>query len=271
MRRTVFFISDGTGITAETIGNSLLTQFDHVEFDTFRIPFVDNAIKAQAAAVRIRETQERTGGRAIIVNTIMDRGLGDIVATSGALMLDVFAPFVAPLEAELATQRSSSVGKAHGMTNFTAYEARINATNFALTHDDGMDVDYVDADVILVGVSRVGKTPTCLYMALHYGVKAANYPLTEEDLERLEMPKRLVPHRAKLYGLTIDALRLAQVREARRPGSRYATIEQCRYELAQADKLFRRENVPVQSTTHTSIEEIGSKVLAELGIERHMY
>ena len=271
MRRTVFFISDGTGITAETIGNSLLTQFDHVEFDTFRIPFVDDPAKAEAAAQRIRETQARSGARAIIVNTIMDSTLGNIIATSDALMLDVFAPFVAPLEQELATERSSSVGKAHGMTNFIAYEARINATNFALTHDDGMDVDYVDADVILVGVSRVGKTPTCLYMALHYGVKAANYPLTEEDLDRLEMPKRLVPHRAKLYGLTIDPVRLAQVREARRPGSRYAKLEQCRHELAQADKLFRRENVPVQSTTNTSIEEIGSKVLAELGIERHMY
>ena len=137
MRRTVFFISDGTGITAETIGNSLLTQFDHVDFDTFRIPFVDNLAKAEAAAERIRETQERSGGRAIIVNTIMDSTLGNIIATSDALMLDVFAPFVAPLEKELATERSSSVGKAHGMTNFVAYEARINATNFALSHDDG--------------------------------------------------------------------------------------------------------------------------------------
>jgi regulator of PEP synthase PpsR (kinase-PPPase family) len=201
----------------------------------------------------------------------MDQKLSDVVAESGAFMLDVFAPFLGPLEIELDAKRSPRVGKAHGLTDFGEYEARINATNYALTHDDGVDVNYGDADLILVGVSRVGKTPTCLYMALHYGVKAANYPLTEEDLEKLELPKRLVPYRSRLYGLTIDAKRLAQVREARRPGSRYATLEQCRYELAQADKLFRRENIGTQNTTHTSIEEIASKILAQLGIERHMF
>lgn len=271
MRRTIFYVSDGTGITAETIGHSVLTQFESIEFDTFRLPFVDSEDKARAAAVRIKTTYAQSGARPIVVNTIMDQRLSDIVAESGALMLDVFAPFVAPLETELGMPRSPRVGKAHGLTDFTEYEARINATNYALTHDDGIDVNYADADVILVGVSRVGKTPTCLYMALHYGVKAANYPLTEEDLERLEIPKRLLPYRPRLYGLSIDAQRLAQVREARRPGSRYAKIEQCRLELAQADKLFRRENIPVQNTTHTSIEEIASKILSQLGIEKHMF
>jgi regulator of PEP synthase PpsR (kinase-PPPase family) len=176
-----------------------------------------------------------------------------------------------PYAPELGATRSPRVGKAHGLTDFTEYEARINATNYALTHDDGIDVNYADADVILVGVSRVGKTPTCLYMALHYGVKAANYPLTEEDLERLELPRRLVPFRPRLYGLTITAERLAQVREARRPGSQYAKLAQCRSELETADKLFRRESLPVQNTTHTSIEEIASKILSELGIEKHMF
>ena len=271
MRRTIFYISDGTGITAETIGHSVLTQFDSVQFDTYRIPFVDAEDKARAAAVRIKTAYAQSGARPIVVNTIMDQRLSDMVADSGALMLDVFAPFLGPLEAELGAPRSSRVGKAHGLTNFSEYEARINATNYALTHDDGIDVNYADADVILVGVSRVGKTPTCLYMALHYGVKAANYPLTEEDLENIELPKRLAPHRARLYGLSIDAQRLAQVREARRPGSRYAKLEQCRWELAQADKLFRRENIAVQNTTATSIEEIGSKILSQLGIEKHMF
>ena len=271
MRRTIFYVSDGTGITAETIGHSVLTQFDSVDFDTYRIPFVDDDDKARAATVRIKTAFAVSGVRPIVVNTIMDAKLSDIVAESGALMLDVFAPFLGPLEAELGTMRSPRVGKAHGMTDFTAYEARINATNYALTHDDGIDVNYADADLVLVGVSRVGKTPTCLYMALHYGVKAANYPLTEEDLERLELPKRLVPHRPRLYGLSIDAQRLAQVREARRPGSKYAKLEQCRWELAQADKLFRRENIAVQNTTHTSIEEIASKILSQLGIEKHMF
>lgn len=271
MRRTIFYVSDGTGITAETIGHSVLTQFDTVAFDTYRLPFVDAEDKAQAAALRIKSLYARSGARPIVVNTIMDKRLSDIVAESGALMLDVFAPFIGPLETELGAPRSARVGKAHGLNDFTEYEARINATNYALTHDDGIDVDYTDADVILVGVSRVGKTPTCLYLALHYGVRAANYPLTEEDLDRLELPKRLVPQRARLYGLTIDPQRLAQVREARRPGSRYAELEQCRWELAQADKLFRRENIAVQNTTHTSIEEIASKILSQLGIEKQLF
>lgn len=271
MRRTIFYVSDGTGITAETIGHSVLTQFDGVDFTTYRIPFVDDEAKARAAALRIKTSYAQSGMRPIVVNTIMDQKLSDVVAESGAFMLDVFAPFLGPLEIELDARRSPRVGKAHGLTDFTEYEARINATNYALTHDDGIDVNYADADVILVGVSRVGKTPTCLYMALHYGVKAANYPLTEDDLEKLELPKRLVPHRPRLYGLTIEAQRLTQVREARRPGSKYAKIEQCRWELAQADKLFRRDNIPVQNTTHTSIEEIASKILSQLGIEKHMF
>jgi [pyruvate, water dikinase]-phosphate phosphotransferase / [pyruvate, water dikinase] kinase len=186
------------------------------------------------------------------------------------LMMDVFAPFIVPLEQELGTKRQLRVGKAHGMVNYAEYEARINATNYTLTHDDGLDLNYSDADLILVGVSRSGKTPTCLYLALHFGIKAANYPLTPDDLERQEMPKTLVPHRAKMFALTIDPLRLQQVRQNRKPGSRYATIEQCRWEVAEAEKLIKRERLPVLSTTHTSIEEIASKVLQTLGINRHL-
>lgn len=271
MTRSVFYVSDGTGITAETIGHSVLTQFDGVAFSTFRIPFVDSEEKALAAAARIRNAYTASGVRPILINSVVDPMVSEVLASSGALVLDVLAPFIAPLENELGLKRSRSVGRAHGMTDFAEYEARINATNYALTHDDGLDVNYADADLILVGVSRVGKTPTCLYMALHYGVRAANYPLTPDDLERLEIPPRLKPYKQRLFGLDIDPLRLSQVREARKPGSRYAKIEQCRYELALADKLFRRENIPVQNTTHTSIEEIASKILAWLGIEKHLF
>src|SRR5690349_3181713 len=202
MRRTIFYVSDGTGITAETIGHSVLTQFDGIDFDTFRIPFVDDDEKAHGAAARIRNSYVTSGVRPIVVNTVIDPLLSEVLATSGALMLDVFAPFIGPLENELGTKRSPRVGRAHGMTDFAEYEARINATNYALSHDDGVDVTYSDAEVILVGVSRVGKTPTCLYLALHFGVKAGNYPLTPEDLEAQELPVKLRPHRAKLFGLT---------------------------------------------------------------------
>ncbi len=270
MTRMVYYISDGTGITAETIGHSVLTQFDGIQFETNRIPFVDTAEKALAAAERVRREGELSGQRPIIVNTAVDAELNAILAGSGALMMDVFAPFIGPLELELGTKRQLRVGQAHGMVNFAEYEARINATNYTLTHDDGIDLNYGEADLILIGVSRSGKTPTCLYLALQFGIKAANYPLTPDDLEREEMPQKLAPYRSKMFALTIDPVRLQQVRQNRKPGSRYATIEQCRWEVQEAEKLIKRERLPMLSTTHTSIEEIASKVLQTLGINRHL-
>ena len=271
MQRSVFFISDSTGITAETIGNSILAQFEGVRFEKHRLPFIDNAQKAENAALRIKTRYAQSGQRPIVVNTMADPALCEIVATSGALMLDVFAPFIGPLEDELGTRHSGAVNRSHGLVDFAKYEARINATNYALSHDDGMAVDYAQADLILIGVSRSGKTPTCLYMALHYGVCAANYPLTEEDLDKLDLPARLRTNKHRLFGLTIEAQRLAQIREERRPGSRYATLKQCRWELEQAERLMRQAGIPYLNTTHVSIEEIASKILDQFGIEKTMY
>lgn len=270
-RRPIFFISDGTGITAETIGNSLLPQFPEAQFSPQRIPFIDSAEKAAAAAQQIRDSAMHSGLRPIVINTVVDGELTSILAGSGALMLDVFASFIGPLEAELGISRQPRVGQAHGLVDFDKYESRIDATNYALSHDDGMNVHYDKAEVILVGVSRSGKTPTCLYLALHFGVRAANYPLTEEDLESGELPRRLRPYRKKLFGLTIDPIRLQHIRQARRPNSRYADLDACRREVQAAETLFRQEQIPSLSTTNTSIEEIASKVLAQLGIERHLY
>jgi regulator of PEP synthase PpsR (kinase-PPPase family) len=269
--RLVYYISDGTGITAETIGHSLLTQFAGARFDTRRLSFIDNADKARHAASLVREQGRAMGCRPIVISSVVDEALAAILAESGALVLDVFGPFIGRLESELGQQRERHVGHAHGMVDFAAYEQRINATNYALSHDDGANVGYDEADLILVGVSRSGKTPTCLYLALHYGVRAANYPLTEDDLESKELPRRLQPHRKKLFGLTIDPNRLRQIRQERKPDSRYATIEQCKFEVAAAESLLRAERIPMLSTTHTSIEEIASKVMNALGIERHMF
>ena len=267
----MFYVSDGTGITAETIGHSLLTQFEGLEFETRRLSFVDDEAKVREAAAMIREAGERSGLRPLVVNTIVDSGLSAMLGESGALMMDVFAPFIAPMERELGIERKARVGRAHGLTDYKAYEERIDATNYALTHDDGVDVRYEDADVILVGVSRSGKTPTCLYLALHYGVRAANYPLTPDDLEAEGLPKRLKAFKRKVHGLTIDPERLAQIRQVRRPGSSYARIEQCRREVSVAESLFRREGIPVLNTTHSSIEEIASKMLSTFGIERNLF
>ncbi len=269
--RPVFYISDGTGITAETIGHSLLTQFAETRFVTDRIPFVDDIEKARDAAAEIRRAGEEHGVRPIVINSSVDPALNALLAESGALMLDVFAPFIEPLERELGTQRQSRVGQAHGMVDFESYHRRINAMNYALTHDDGVSMDMSDADLILVGVSRAGKTPTCVYLALHHGVRAANYPLTEEDLDSDQLPAKLRPFRNKLFGLTIEPIRLQQIRQERRPNSRYAQLDTCKREVAAAEAMLRSEHIPMLSTTHASIEEISSRVLESLGINREMF
>lgn len=269
--RPVFYVSDGTGITAETIGHSLLTQFTETRFVSDRIPFVDSVERAREVVATIRAAGEAHGARPIVINSCVDGEISQAVSESGALMLDVFAPFIEPLERELGQTRQRWVGRAHGMVDFDTYHRRINAINFAMSHDDGASTDYSDADVILVAVSRAGKTPTCLYLALHHGICAANYPLTEEDLEHDRLPPRLRPHRSKLFGLTIEPDRLHQIRQERRPDSRYAKLETCKREVAAAEMMFRAERVPTLSTTHTSIEEIASKVLTTLGIHREMY
>jgi regulator of PEP synthase PpsR (kinase-PPPase family) len=269
--RPVFYVSDGTGITAETIGHSLLTQFANIRFATDRIPFVDTLDKARAAAEEIRQAGTQSGLRPVVVNSCVDPALNAVLAESGALMLDVFAPFIEPLERELGMQRQSQVGRAHGMVDFESYHRRINAMNYALAHDDGVSMDYSESDLILVGVSRAGKTPTCVYLALHHGVRAANYPLTEEDLDSDRLPPKLRPFRNKIFGLTIDPVRLQQIRQERRPNSRYAQLDTCKREVAAAEEILRTEGIQTLSTTHASIEEISSRVLEVLGINREMY
>lgn len=269
--RPVFYVSDGTGITAETIGHSLLTQFSGFNFVTDRMSFIDDAEKARDAAMRVRAAGERYQVRPVVVNSCVDPQLSMILAESGALMLDVFAPFIEPLERELNAPRHSRVGRAHGMVDFETYHRRINAMNFALSHDDGIALNYDEADVILVAVSRAGKTPTCIYLALHYGIRAANYPLTDEDLENEQLPPRLRNYRSKLFGLTIDPERLQQIRQERRANSRYSAAETCRREVAIAERMFQMERIPSLSTTNTSIEEISSKVLSTLGLQREMF
>lgn len=269
--RPVFYVSDGTGITAETVGNSLLTQFDGFHFVTDRLSFVDDAAKADSACERIRMAAERYNVQAIVISSCMDQSLTDILRTSGALVLDVLAPFVTPLEEALQRPHQRKIGRAHGIVDFERYHRRIDAMNFALTHDDGIALSYDEADVILVAVSRAGKTPTCIYLALHYGIRAANYPLTDEDLEHDRLPPRLRPYRNKLFGLTIEPEKLAQVRQQRRPNSRYAELETCRREVVAAETMLRMERIPMLSTTHTSIEEISSKVMTSLGIQREMF
>lgn len=269
-RRTVFFVSDQTGVTAETLGHSLMTQFEGLEFRPVTLPFVSTLDKAHEAVRRIDRAAQDEGVRPIVFSTLVQDELRDVLMRANGLFLDLFSTFVGPLERELHTRSTHRAGRAHGIADLAAYTTRINATNFALANDDGSGGDYAHADVVLVGVSRVGKTPTCVYMALQYGVFAANYPLAEEDLEAGRLPVRLEPFRGKLYGLTIRAERLQQIRSERRPDSRYASRAQVQYELRAAAALFSRYSIPTLDTSESSIEEIASRLLNTTGIERRL-
>ena len=266
----MFFVSDQTGVTAETLGHSLLTQFGGFEFRSVTLPFVSGVDKAQDAVRRINRTAEEEGARPIIFSTLVQDEVRDVVMGANGLFLDFFEAFIGPLERELDVRATHLAGRAHGMADVASYTARINATNYALANDDGGGGDYERADLILIGVSRSGKTPTCLYMALQYGIFAANYPLTEDDLEAGKLPSALDPHRNKLYGLTITPERLHQIRNERRPDSRYSSHQQVQYELRAAATLYSRYGVPVLDTTECSIEEIASRILSHTGVDRRV-
>lgn len=270
--RTVFYVSDGTGITAETLGHTLLTQFESLEYRQRTLPFVDTGAKARATAALIDRTAAEDGCRPVVFSTLVDDQHQRILAGANALVLDLFSVFVRPLEREFQQSSTHITGRSHGLVDTRTYAFRIDAVNFALQHDDGASVQHYDrADVILVGVSRSGKTPTCVYLALQFGVRAANYPLTAEDRDEPVLPKALRPHRERLYGLTIHPERLHQIRSERRPGSRYASLAQCRREVDDAEAIFRREAVPHLDTTAMSVEEIASKILHERGMERRLF
>lgn len=271
--RTVFFISDGTGITAETLGHSLLAQFPDSNLRQVRIPFVDDLDKALDAARQIREARAIDGVRPIVFSTLVNAQPESGLRDTDALFVDLFDQFIVPLEAELGQRSTHTVGRFHGMAESQDYKSRIEAINFAMAHDDGIssDGELADADVILVGVSRSGKTPTSLYLAVQFGVKAANYPLIPEDFERNKLPGELHRHRNKLFGLTIAPERLSQIRQERRPNSRYAAIENCRFEIEAAQKLMRRENIQWLDSTTKSIEEISATILQAVRLNKPAY
>ncbi len=264
--RTVYVVSDHTGITAGEVARSLLAHFEEVAFAYRLRPFCDSEAKVRAVVEEIRETYQREGARPIVFSTLTDPGLFALLGEAPALVFDLVRPYLAALEAELGVAPKPRVGRIHSMGDLGAYLRRIEAVEFALSADDGLGVGrYGEAEVILLGVSRVGKTPTALFLALHYGLRAANYPLTEEDLARPGLPEPLRPHLPKLFGLTIDPFRLQELRTARRPGSRYASLEQCRHEVARAEALFKAYGLPYLDTTRASVEEIATAILSALG------
>jgi regulator of PEP synthase PpsR (kinase-PPPase family) len=263
--RTVFFVSDGTGITAETFGNSILAQFDSLRFSIRRLPFVDAMDKADNACNVIEEQGQRDGARPIVFSTLVNPTIAERIKRADAVHMDMFKTFVEPLEIELGVKSSHTIGRFHHANDSESYKNRIEAINFSLAHDDGQSSkNLADADTILIGVSRSGKTPTSLYLSMQYGLKVANYPLIPEDFERNRLPDALLPYKAKCFGLTIDPMRLSDIRQERRPDSRYAALENCRAEVTAAESLMRRESIQWLSTTTKSIEEIATTILSQL-------
>lgn len=271
IKRHVFIISDGTGITAQNLGNSLMSQFKNIEFEKVIMPYLDNVQKAEAAVEQINQCYREHGIKPLLFMTLVNTEIAQTIKQANASFFDLFNAFLGPLETELGTKSSYTVGLAHGVVNTQSYTHRIEAVDYALIHDDGVKLrGYEKADIILIGVSRCGKTPSCLYMALHFGILAANYPFTEEDLRKFHLPESLKPYKDKLFGLTIDPVRLQHIRTERRPGSSYASAEQCRFEVAEVEAMYQRENIPYLNSTRSSIEEIATKILASVGISRRV-
>jgi regulator of PEP synthase PpsR (kinase-PPPase family) len=269
--RTVFFVSDGTGITAETFGHSVLTQFD-LKFKQIRLPFIDTIEKAYDAVRRINDAFDVEGNRPIVFSTLVQAELAGVVFKSKGLHMDLIQTFVSPLEQELGIKSTHSVGRSHNIADTEEYKNRIEAINYSLAHDDGQsNKNLSTADVILVGVSRSGKTPTTLYLAMQYGIKAANYPLIPDDFERGKLPSALPDFKGKIFGLSIAPERLSEIRNERRPGSKYASLENCRYEVNEAEAMMKREGIRWLSSTAKSIEEISTTILQEIKSDVRVY
>jgi [pyruvate, water dikinase]-phosphate phosphotransferase / [pyruvate, water dikinase] kinase len=270
--RTVFFVSDGTGITAETFGNSILAQFS-TKHRHVRRPFIDSMEKAQQVVREVNETVITEGRRPVVFLTLVNAEICQFISERcNALVMDMFRSFIEPLEEEFGVKSNHRVGRFSDVARSQEYNDRIEAINFSLAHDDGQSARNLEqADVILVGVSRSGKTPTSLYLAMQHGIKAANYPLIPEDFERSAFPASLAPHKRKCFGLTIDADRLSQIRNERRPGSKYASIENCRFEINEAESMMKKEGISWLSSTHKSIEEIATTILRDIRPDRLIY
>jgi len=268
--RTAFYISDGTAITSEVFGHALLSLFP-IEFEHQTISFVETIEKANEAKEKINKVCARSNEPALVFHTFVNNDIRKIIDSCDGVIYNFLEHFVAPLEEELKMKAKPKAHRTHSIHE-NSYDYRIEAVNYALANDDGSVVtNYEGADVILVGVSRSGKTPSSLYLALQYGVKAANYPFTDDDMDELKLPDFLKAHKKKLFGLTIDAQRLMDIREGRMSNSKYASARQCRMEVREVEKLYKKERIPFINTTKFSVEEITAKILSETGLQRYKY
>jgi regulator of PEP synthase PpsR (kinase-PPPase family) len=268
--RPAYIISDRTGVTAGTMAHSLLSQFPNIEFERHTIPFVDADDKVKSCIRQINHSYKTNKVRPLVFVSFMDNNYTHELEKSEGLVIDLIRPYIKKLEGYLKTESSHKVGQAHGMAGSGEhdYMHRIDAINFSMRYDDGVRTgDYHKADLILIGVSRAGKTPTSLYMALHYGLNTANYPLADDDFERGTLPDALIESREKLFGLTIDPLQLHKIRQKRRANSEYSALNQCRQEVLQAQQFYKRYRIPWADSTAMSIEELASLIVHRMSLE----
>lgn len=273
VQRTVFFISDGTAITAETLGHAVLSQFP-LSFISYTLPFVTSEARAQEIKQKIDIIFHETQLRPLVFYSIISPEVKQIITQSAGFCQDIVQSLVAPIQKEVGLEPEPKLNRTHGlsMQNMNQYDARIAAIEYTLAHDDGISLRNLDqAQVILIGVSRCGKTPTSLYLAMQFGIQAANYPFTADDMDNLQLPAALRPYTHKLFGLTISPERLAAIREERRENSRYASIRQCRIEIAEVEALFRQNKINYLNTTNYSVEEISAKVIDTMGLQRRIF
>lgn len=271
-KRTVFYLSDRTGITVETLGHSLLTQFDGIEWKIINVPFLDTVEKAHAVMSHINDAVERDGQRPLVFSTLLKPEILDVIKQGNCRIFDFFETFIRSIEEELHQPFARMAGRSHGLQHHLSYFKRIAAINFVLAHDDGVSPQNFDeADIILIGVSRCGKTPTCLYLGLQYGIAAANYLLTPDDMQVMQLPKLLESVKNKLFGLTLSPAQLYFIRQERRPNSPYASLAQCQQEIQWQELLFQSLNIPYLDTTRISIEEISAVILNRCGLRRQLY
>jgi len=268
--RKVFYISDGTAITAEVLGHAVLSQFA-VKFDQITVPFVETLEKAHDVACQINKANDDDEHSPLVFHSIVDEDIRDIINKSNCMAHDFLNTFVAPLEKQLGLKAEPMTHRTHGIAN-NAYAARIDAINYSLDNDDGISLKNLDdAEIILVGVSRCGKTPSSLYLAMQFGIATANYPFISQDMDSLELPKELKKHKHKIFGLTIDPNRLHDIRTQRRANSQYSSLRQCRLEVKDVEMLYRRERIPFIDTTKHSVEEITAKIIDITGHKRKMF
>jgi hypothetical protein len=264
----VFFLSDSTGISAETMGNALLIQFPDLFFERTLIPFISTVEMAREVVAQLDEAMEGPVAPLVFSTAAVDEVREELMRAK-APIIDFFGIHMSRVEEQLGARGLHEARRLHGVGDVRRYNSRMAAIEFAIEHDDGLSPRGLDrADVVLLGPSRCGKTPTAMYLALQHGLFVANYPLVDEDLETTDLPAPVRDLADRCFGLTTTVARLSRVRQERRPDSRYASEEQCRYELRRATAMYDRHRLPTVDTSSASVEEIAAVVIQTLARQR---